>query len=40
MHLEPHNTIYSHVLHINPDDEIRREIISKGIYDRSCIEIP
>jgi FkbM family methyltransferase len=39
MHLESHNTIYSHVLYINPDDEIGREIIRKGIYDRSCIEI-
>jgi FkbM family methyltransferase len=39
MYLEPHNTIYSHVLYINPDDEIGREIIRKGIYDKSCIEI-
>ena len=39
MHLEPHKTIYNHVLHINPDDEIGREIIRKGIYDRSCIEV-
>ena len=39
MHLEPHKTIYNHVLHINPDDEIGREITRKGIYDRSCIEV-
>jgi FkbM family methyltransferase len=39
MHLEPHKTIYNHVLYINPEDEIGREIIRKGIYDRSSIEI-
>ena len=39
MYLEPRKTIYNHVLHINPDDEIGREIIRKGIYDRSCIEV-
>ena len=39
MQLEPHKTIYNNVLHINPDDEIGREITRKGIYDRSCVEV-
>ena len=39
MRLIQTRTLYNHTLYINPEDEIGREIIRKGIYDRSCLEV-